>query len=164
MKVIKNIVINASANKVWKTVAEDFDKAHIWMSIVHHSHAIDEGESDVNAPMKGRVCELSKKPNGLYANEIITHYSKENKSFTFEVIPMNAPALLPIKKNIITILVKDLGSNKSEVIWTSVPELKALGKIMSPILKVGLGKAFKDILKELKDFCETAEASLLKAA
>ncbi|TQV89530.1 SRPBCC family protein [Aliikangiella coralliicola] len=155
MKITKTIVIDKPASDVWKVVGEDFDQAYQWMSPVIHSHAIEKQHQSNNAPMKGRICEFSDKPNGVYAEEFITNYDEKEKTINFDVIPKNTPALMPIRKNQIQISVKALGPNQSEVIWTSVPDIKTFGILLSPLLKMGLGNFFTKILGELKTFTES---------
>ncbi len=154
MQVLKNILINRPASEVWKVVAEEFDQAHLWMGMVKDSYAFDRGAPITAAPVAGRVCVLGNGPNGLLAEEIIIEYNEKDQYFVFDVVPKNA-GVLPIKKNTVKLSVVDLGGNKSKVLWASTPDLKPLGKLLSPVLKLGLSKNFGVILKDLKNYCES---------
>ena len=156
MKLTKKIRINRSADDVWKIVAEDFDHAHKWMGGVYSSDAKGPGQSSCGAPMQGRVCVLSEKPNGLYADETITQYNSAKKQYTMEVFPKNAPAIMPVTRNTVKVSVHALSPEQSECIWELQPELKPLAKPLSPLIKVGLHKAFGKILKDLKTYSETS--------
>lgn len=162
MKIYKSITINQPASQVWKIVGEEFEHAHIWMSFVAHSFALENKKADVSAPssapVAGRVCRFNDKENGGYAEEEITAYDPATRTIEFNVIPKNMPAILPIRTNKVSIHVKAIEQNRSEVQWTSTPEIKAFGLILSPLLKFGLGKSFQDILKELKAYSENRAA------
>ncbi|WP_299493245.1 SRPBCC family protein [uncultured Shewanella sp.] len=155
MIITKKIVINKPADHVWEILAHDFDSVYQWMGPVRHSYAISAQQHTQGAPVEGRICEFTDKPNGFQASEIITHYNEENKSYTFELTPINAPKLLPVKKNTVQIAVKAVNPSSAEVTWISTPDIKPIATLLSPLLKMGLGKSFGDILKQLKTFAET---------
>ena len=157
MNISKSIVINQPAALVWKVVGEEFEQAHLWMGPVKHSYALDaldQGTKPASAPVSGRVCELGNGPKGLQAEEVISEYNDEGRYLVMDVVPKNAPKLLPIHKNTVKMTVLHMGHNQSKVLFDATPDLKILGKILSPVLKLGLGKAFGDILKDLKKYCE----------
>lgn len=172
MKITKKIVINQPADLVWNFIAYDFDQAHLWMGPIPHSYAIGSGNSKQGAPMEGRICHLSDKADGAKAKEVITAFDDAKKSLTFEVTSINVPAIVPVKKNVVTMTVKRLGANQSEVIWVSRPQIKAFAYPLYPLLKLGAGAAFKGLLKGLKDYAEnhltqktvSSAASKLKSA
>lgn len=163
MKITKSIIVNQASELVWKVLAEEFDQAHLWMGPVKKSYAFDDGTKNTSAPVAGRVCELGSGPNGLKAEEVITQFNEKEQYFVFDVIPKNAPKLLPINKNTVKMSVVKLDSGQTKVLWESTPDLKTMGKIMSTILKIGLGKAFSGILKDLKKYCESKKASAVAA-
>lgn len=155
MKIEHKTEVNAGVEKVWKVVATDFDKASEWMALVPASHKIGENLGFDGAPMEGRVCQLSDEPNGLYAEEKFTHFDASNHVYHMEVVPKNGK--IPVEKNNVIVKVESLGLNKSQVTWTSDITLKPLGKVMYPVLKLGLSKGFAELLEELKYFVETGE-------
>lgn len=154
MKITKRITINRSADDLWKLIAEDFDKAHLWMSPIPESYSIGKGKSSVGAPMEGRICHLSNNPDGAKAKEVITQYSNENKTLTFEVTPINNPAIVPLRKNIVEMSVKAIGSNRAEVVWVSRPHLKWFGYALYPLLRLAIPTAFSKLLQGLKNYAE----------
>ena len=154
MNITKTIIINQSADHVWQVVGDEFDQAHVWMSFVKNSYALEQPAKLDDAPMAGRVCRFGDDENATYAEEIITRYDAQNRTIEFTVIPKNA-GFLPIVQNKVKIKVDAVGANKSQVTWVSEPELKTFGKLISPLLKFGLGKSFNDVLNELKGYCET---------
>ena len=158
MKITKTIIIDKPINDVWKIIAHDFDQAYLWMGPVPHSHDIGKGNRDNGAPMEGRVCHLSDNPEGPRAREIITQYNEKEKSLTFEVTPVNVPAIVPLKKNVVQMSAIEIGKNRTEVIWVSRPQLKVFAYLFYPLLRVALPVAFGQLLKGLKDFAEDSLA------
>ena len=154
MKIRKNVIINKPADQVWQLVAHQFDKAHLWMGPIPNSVAIDPGQSDTGAPMAGRMCDLSDDPNGAKVKEIITHFSEAQRSLSFDVLPVNNPAIVPIKQNHVQMSVRSAGDGKSEVIWIASPELKLFAYPFYPLLRLVFPLAFGKLLQGLKDYAE----------
>ncbi|MCK0068170.1 SRPBCC family protein [Kordiimonas laminariae] len=159
MEIIKTVVIDRTADEAWHIVAEEFDQAYKWMSFVHHSHKVDSDDTANGAPVAGRVCEFTDNPDGLKAIEKILSYSPENKQFVFDVVPVNAPRIFPVHKNIVTMSVTALGNDKAEVSWTSNIELTAFGYILYPFLKFGLSKQFGQVLADLQTYANKTPAA-----
>lgn len=164
MKIQKSITVNKSADYIWNIIAKDFDKAYLWMAPIPHSYDIGKGESSVGAPMEGRICHLSNNPDGAKAKEVITQYDDDNKSLTFEVTSIDVPAIVPVKKNVVTMSVKAVGMHQSEVTWVSRPQLKAFGYLLYPLLRLALPAAFGRLLTGLKDFAEENADAAVKTA
>jgi len=155
VKITKKIIIEKSSDSVWNTFVEEFDDAYKWMSGVTHSHKIKASKEKANTPISGRVCKLDNNDDSFFLIEEITNYDKKNYTFDFQVLPQNAPILLPVKKMNHNVILRKLSSNQTEVTWNASPELKTHGKILSPLLAIGFGQFFGQILKELKHFSET---------
>ena len=155
MKVSNKILIDKPVSEVWQTLALDFHKAGEWMSVVPKSYQIESGHTVENAPMVGRICELTSKANGPFAEETITFYDGVNRTMKVNVVPKNGK--LPIVQNNLVISAKGINNHQSEVTWDSDVELKTIGKILKPVLKAGLNKSFNDLLVELKYYVETGQ-------
>ncbi|WDE09543.1 SRPBCC family protein [Thalassomonas haliotis] len=154
MKITKHVLIQRHPEDVWHTIAEQFDQAHKWMGIVENSYKVP-GQSAVDgAPVAGRVCEFTKDPNGLKAEEKILSFSPEQMRFDFDVVPVNAPKLFPVKRNLVTMSVRKTSNSLSEVTWLSQIELSLFGYIVYPLLKRGLSKNFAGIMEDLKRYLE----------
>ncbi|KIC12976.1 hypothetical protein RA19_00840 [Leisingera sp. ANG-M1] len=154
MKITKSVIVNRSADLMWKIAADEFDQAYKWMGFVHKSYRTEGGEPVQGAPMEGRVCEFTDKPNGLKAREKILSYSAENKRLVFDVVPVDTPVVFPVRVNVVTLTVKALGPERSQVTWESDVALTALGYLIYPLLKRGLAKNFATIMQELKAYAE----------
>ncbi|KZN63926.1 SRPBCC family protein [Pseudoalteromonas luteoviolacea] len=154
MQVTKKVEINKPAEQVWDLVANQFDKAHLWMGPIPNSVAMGKGKGLSGAPMEGRVCDLSDNPNGPKVKEIITEYSEQNKTLAFDVLPVNNPKIVPIKQNHVKMTVRAIGPHKSEVIWTASPQLKAFAYPFYPLLRLIFPVAFGKLLQGLKVYAE----------
>ncbi|WP_062268870.1 SRPBCC family protein [Endozoicomonas arenosclerae] len=154
MKISKSTIINKPVEEVWNLVAHQFDQAHLWMGPIPRSVAVGPGQSDTGAPMEGRLCDLSNNPDGAKAKEIITHFSEQDKTLTFDVLPVNNPAIIPIKKNHVQMSVRSVGHNKTEVTWTASPQLKLFAYPFYPLLRLIFPAAFGKLLKGLKEYAE----------
>lgn len=154
MKVSKTVIINKPVSQVWDLIANQFDKAHLWMGPIPNSIALGKGQSKVGAPMQGRICDLSTTPNGPQVKEVITQFNAENKSLSFDVLPVNNPAIVPIKQNHVNMSVQRVGENQTKVVWTASPKLKPVAYLFYPLLKLVFPVAFGKLLKGLKQYVE----------
>lgn len=162
MRITKKITIEQPIDNVWKIVAEDFDKASIWMAAIPNSYAHEAGQPIEGAPMAGRICELTPKKNGPIAEETITAYDEIQHSMHVLIVPKNTN--LPILKNNLHIKLNVLAPNKTEIIWDADLSLKTMGKLLYPALKLGIGKSFTELLEELKYYAEQGKPHPRKLA
>ncbi|MEM6994126.1 MAG: SRPBCC family protein [Myxococcota bacterium] len=146
-------------DEVWALVADDFTSIQRWSASVVTSDVLTDVTPADGSPVSGRYCTFTDDPKGFGAREEITSYDKENHVLKFDVEPMNAPAALPLRKNHVVLTLRALGPSETEVRWVAEPELKAHGYVLYPMLKLGLAKAFRGILGELKKYAEAGEGA-----
>lgn len=159
MKLIITQQINANIDHVWHILAEDFANSARWMSGVLHSEAHQNGNME-NTSCQGRVCVLDNKPGGLKAEENILTYDKTQYKLVFEVIPHKEKGIqLPVKKNTNTVVLNQINNDLTKVSWQCELDLKLIGKVLKPLLKLGFRKAFNDLLLDMKVFAETGQVS-----
>lgn len=162
MKFTLETSINKPIEDVWKIWAVEFDKAQDWLAAVPKSHKIEEGTLIDGAPMQGRICQLSNKENGLYADERITLFDKENHKMNILVIPKNGN--LPVVQNNLKSSLKKVDENKTVITLETDIQLKLAGKILYPIVKSALVKGFTELTEELKHYVETGKPHPRKVA
>lgn len=159
MKLDLNIKINTNIQHVWEVAAVDFANSAKWMTGVFHSSAHQNGGIE-NLHCQGRICVLDNKSGGLKAEENILTFNDETYTLGFEVLPIKEKGLqLPINKNTVTMNLKEINDNCTLVTWQCDVELKFVGLMLAPLLKLGLRKAFSDLLNDLKVYCETGQVS-----
>ena len=154
IKFTKPITVNASAAKVWEVFAHGFNDAHKWMASVPHSYAQTNGESFDGAHSQGRVCELNPNQKGIKASEKFLAYNEENKTATVQIDFVNTPFLFPVKFNKVEFSLLEVGDNQSKMTWKFCSNIKTLGFILWPLLRLGFGKFIKEIMEELQFYVE----------
>ena len=142
--------------------AEDFANAYKWMSGVVHSYETP-GDKLEDAPLAGRVCNLDNKKDPFHAVEKILRFDRDRHVLEIEVIPVkkSGPGI-PIIKNHVTLTLRSNPDGSTQVYWHCDLELKLLGKLLYPLLKLGLNKSFDGILNDLKVYLETGQVSVSK--
>jgi len=155
VKFTKKAIVNADADKVWGVFAHGFNDAYKWMASVNHSFAKNNGESFEGCQSDGRVCELSPDGKGIKASEQFLAYSEENKTATIRIDFLDAPSFFPVKFNTLEFSLKEIDGGKSEMTWKFCSNIKLLGFILWPLLRLGFGKFIEDIMEELKFYVET---------
>jgi mxaD protein len=106
LHVTKTIVIDASADKVWK-LAKDFDRLNAW----HPAVATDEiVEGKNNAT--GAVRLLTLKGGGTIKEKLLD-FNPAGRSFKYAIVE----GVLPVSDYTSTFVVKSAGKNKSSITW-----------------------------------------------
>ena len=158
IKFTKTITVNASAAKVWEVFAHGFNDAHKWMASVPHSYAQTNGESFDGAHSQGRVCELNPNQKGIKASEKFLVYNEENKTATVQIDFVNTPFFFPVKFNTVEFSLLKMGEDQSKMTWKFRSNIKPLGFILWPLLRLGFGKFIQDIMEELQFYVANGTA------
>ncbi len=154
MKINHEIEIDRPIDQVWDVLANQFADAYKWIASVPKSYELKEEAID-GAPVAGRMCELSAKgPDGLVAHEIITVFDADNYRLQLRATPQNTPSGFPVKHNLLTYQLRPLGDTRTLVSLEAQPQTRFTGKILFPLVKVGLSKAFANLNKQLKAHVE----------
>ena len=124
------------------------------MAAVNHSFAKSNGESFKGCQSDGGVCELSSNGKGIKASEQFLAYNEENKTATIRIDFLNTPAIFPVKFNTVDFSLRNIDGGKSEITWKFRSNIKPLGYIIWPLLRIGFGKFMEDIMGELKFYVE----------
>lgn len=159
MKFVKTKTINGSANKIWQVTAVEFADIGKWMSGVVHSRANETAQLN-NEAVAGRVCTFDTSDDPFMAIENITRFDEKNHILEFEVFPQKkSGAGLPIIKNSVVMSLETINDNTTVLHWQSQFELKWLGKLLSPLLRIKINGTFNDLLNDLKVYIETGRVS-----
>ena len=158
IKFSKTVTVNASAEKVWEVFAHGFNDAHKWMASVPHSYAQTNGESFDGAHSQGRVCELNPNQKGIKASEKFLVYNEENKTATVQIDFVNTPFFFPVKFNTVEFSLLKMGEDQSKMTWKFRSNIKPLGFILWPLLRLGFGKFIQDIMEELQFYVANGTA------
>jgi len=156
MKFSKDITINAPAKKVWDILGHKFADVGQWSRLVSQSVINNDASKVNNSPVGGRLCETS---IGKISEEF-TAYDEEGMTFSFKGVITSKVFSNVISTNAVTAIDK----NTSKVTVTPDVDLKALGILMYPLIKMNLGKLIKQGLIDLKYFAENDKPSPEKLA
>ena len=156
MKFSKQITIAASADKVWEIAGRDFANIGVWATAVSHSVVNDKLASVNDSPVGGRLCETS---FGT-ASEEFTAYDDAEKTYSFKGV-FDSKMLQSV---INTTQLVSIDENTTEVRITPDIELSFIGTLMSPMIRMQLGKLTDEILDDLKYYVENGKPSPRKLA
>ena len=156
MKFLKQITVNASAEKVWDILGRDFANIGVWSTAVSHSVANDTLASVNNSPVGGRFCDTS---FGKISEEF-TAYDDDKKTFSFKGVFDSKMFESVINTSGLT----SIDENTTEVSFGPNVELSFIGTLMYPMIRMMLGKAIDVILDDLKYYVENGKPSPKKLA
>jgi len=156
MKFSKDITINAPAKKVWDILGHKFADVGQWSSLVSQSTVNNDASKVNNSPVGGRLCETS--IGKIF--EDFTAYDEKGMTFSFKGVITSKIFSNVISTNAVTAI----DENTSKVTVTPNVDLKVLGILMYPLIKMNLGKLIKQGLMDLKYFAENDKISPEKLA
>ena len=145
MNITRQVTVNASADKVWKILGDDFNNISEWASFVVDSNAIpDQPEGS------GRICNV--KGTGEVV-ETIHKYDDDNRELAFELKGKKIPFFMQKIDN--TWRVKPKGDTSSEIqVNVDLTVMPVFKQLMSGMLNKQMSKTADGILSELKYFAE----------
>ena len=156
MKFSKDIIINASAEKVWDILGHKFADVGQWARSVSKSVVNNNAQKVNNSPVGGRLCDTS---IGNISEEF-TAYDEEKMTFSFKGVITSKVFTNVISTN----TVSAINDNTSKVTVTPNVDLTWIGVIMSPLIRLNLSKTLNEVLKDLKYFAENDKPSPQKLA
>lgn len=164
MKYTATTKINASADEVWKVFAHQFDEADQWISSVTRSYGTDRGEQFEGATTTGRVCEFKPDGSGMKVFERFVAYDEAAKTGRVRVDFIGPPRMLPMQSLSLDFSVSDDADGGSTAVWGFGAAIKPLAKIMTPVLKMGMKKAWSELAEELAYYVENGSPHPRKLA
>ena len=151
----KDIVINISAEKLWKIIGPGFAEYGKWATIV--DHAIGRGEGIfVGAPFEERVCKV----NGQGSNEVtekLLQYSDTDMNLAYEAT-QGMPEMMDNARNEMTVVHES--NNKSKIIVNMKWGVRGpLDEQMSKMMEENMSTLMDVFLNDIKVFAETGKVS-----
>lgn len=145
--------IAAPAQSVWQVLGTQFAEISEWSTFVKTSRALDPSEVPASmsvppdAPVPGRETMTKVK-----VVEVITAYSDENRSLTFEGIGL--PKIITQAQDVQS--VEANGPDSSTVVFEIDFDFAGPFAVFSPIVKRRMAETFTDLLLDLKQHVESA--------
>ena len=81
-------------------------------------------------------------------------YDEKNKTATVQIDFVNAPFYFPIQFNTLDFSIREIDDGQSEMTWRFRSNIKPLGLLLWPLLRIGFGKFVGDIMEELQYYVE----------
>lgn len=156
MEFTKQIIINASADKVWAIAGRDFANVGKWATAVSHSVANDKLASVNGSEVGGRFC----KTDFGTASEEFTAYDDDKKTYSFKGV-FDSKMFNDV---ISSMEVISIDANTTKVEITPSLKLTLLGILMYPMIRMKISKVTDEILDDLKYYVENGKPSARKLA
>lgn len=156
ISISKTDTINASAERLWEILSDEFTDVGLWASGVDHSGTNAEAtEVPDGAQVGGRTCEV---PGFGFTDERFTRYDAANKTFSFSVDAAKIPSFFKNLES--TWKVDPLGPSSAKATTEITGEATGvLGAIMSPMMKRKFARLLEQGYEDLKVYAETGEVS-----
>ena len=77
---------------------------------------------------------------------------------TVQIDFVNTPFLFPVKFNTLEFSLLEMGDDQSKMTWKFRSNIKPLGFILWPLLRLGFGKFIQDIMEELQFYVANGTA------
>jgi hypothetical protein len=142
----------ASADRLWQILADEFTDIASWASGIDRSKANADATILIDgAPSGGRVCEV---PGFGVTDERFTRFDAENKSFAYSVKAGKTPGFVKDFQSAWS--VEAIGAQQARVTFTvSANATGILGALMGPMMKKRLAGTTETIIGDLKIYAET---------
>ena len=156
IKITMTSVINASADRVWKVLAQDFVDISNWGGgIISSRPNPDATKKFEEAPTGGRICEIAGMGEVL---ENIAHFDSAKHEIIWTATAEKLPGFVSDMQNAFTL--KKIDGNTTEVTSnTSVTLNGIMGFLMKPMMKKPFVKQMNVTHADLGTFVETGKVS-----
>lgn len=149
MDINKKITIDKPVEEVWEVLGNQFGQISNWASLIKESKVY--GESKLNG-----VDFSIRETNTLkgITKQEITSFEPEKHSLSYKSISGTPPIIKEVRAN--WSLAKN-DSNTTKLVMDFTADMKGLGFILAPIVKIKLGKIGDELLEELKYYLENGK-------
>lgn len=149
MKIIKKIAINKSIDEVWEVLGNQFGQISNWAALIKESKVYGEGQLNGLNYSKRETNTL----NGITKQEM-TSFNPANYSLSYKSISGTPPIIKEVRA-VWRLTKKD--SNTTDLVLDFTADMKGLGFILVPIVKIKLSKVGGELLDELKYYLENGK-------
>lgn len=151
----KSATVNASADRLWEILGDDFEKVSDWASGVDSSGANVEVPVLDGATIGGRVCEA---PGFGAIHETLTTFEPEQRSFAFVATASKIPSFVRNITNHTS--VRPLGPDRAELQVRITADTDGLrGALVKPLMVRKFGKGIDSLIEDVSVFAESGKVS-----
>ena len=160
IEITKKATVNASAERLWSILADDFDKIGTWARGVDSSAPNTAADIPEGATVGGRVCQA---PGFGAIDESFTSFDAAQRSYAFEATASKIPSFVRNITNHTT--VKALGPEQSEVEFKITADTGGIrGAIVKPMVARKFSVGIDGLIEDLTVFAESGKISSQKTA
>ena len=146
MRIIKELSISKPVEEVWEILGNQFGEIDNWASLISHSEVSGEAKlPGVNYSIR------STKTTQGDSQEELTGFNPDKHEISYKSIS-GTPAI--IKQVRAHWSLKEEGTNKTQLRLDFTAEMKGLGFILAPIVKIKMGKVGDVLLDDFKYYVE----------
>ncbi|MCG8351122.1 MAG: SRPBCC family protein [Chloroflexales bacterium] len=151
LQIIRQVITNALAQKVWHIVAHQFDTIGQWASAISHSQALTDTPAPNEAPVAGRICSTSI-PGFSSVRETFIYYDEPAMRFAYAA-STEKPSFIARAENHWT--VRPINAEQTLVEARAELALRLFpGLFLLPLLRFQLKRATATVFEELKYYIE----------
>ena len=159
MQIKRQFTVNASADKLWEIMGQDFAHVSHWASDILTSQARHTGIVPQGAPCSGRVCTTSL---GGFKEQILK-YDEQRKMISYDAKGDKMPFFVKHLENNWTFT--PLASGKCQVeMRMEMSILPGFNLLMGPMMRMKMGGVINQVIEELTYFAENGTPHPRKAA
>jgi len=100
------------------------------------------------------VCDLTAGSKPVQVSEQFLAYDEEKKTCTIEVVPTQAPFLMPFRKNVVAVEVHEDASGHTRMAWALTSTISLHTYFFYPLFMLAMWVFLGQIQEELKYFVE----------
>ncbi len=149
MQIKRQFTVNASADRLWEIMGQEFGQVSHWASSIHDSQGRNTGRVLDGAPCSGRVCETAM---GSFKEQIHT-YDESRKTLAYDAKGDKMPFFVKHLANNWTFTPLSGGKCKVDM-RMEIGLLPVFNLLMAPMMRMQMGGVIEKIIEELTYFAE----------
>ena len=149
MKILKTITINKSIEVVWEVIWNQFSEISKWSSYIKESKVYGQPKLE-GLGFSTRELDTI---NGIVKQEVTSFNSKQH-TVTYKPIS-GMPPIIKELRVLWALSKKD--ANSTNLTLDFAMNMKGMGHLLAPLVKMKLGKVNEELLEELKHYVEKGQ-------
>lgn len=158
LRIANTYTIDASAERLWEILVEEFTDVASWASGLDASGANPNLPASEGDDPTGRSCVVP----GLGAtDERITVFDPAKRTFGYSVQAERIPSFVHGMENVWTLVPR--GPERTEVRQVLQAEVRGIGNVVRPMMRLQFGRLLGAIQEDLRAYAVTGQVSERKA-
>ncbi len=149
MRIIKKLFIDKPVEEVWEVLGNQFGQIDKWASLISHS----EVSGPATLPGVDYSIRSTKTTSGDTQQEL-TRFDPGNHTIAYKSISGTPPIIKQVKAHW---SLEDNGNNDTVLVLDFVAEMRGLAFLLTPIVKMKMGKVGDTLLDDLKYYVENGK-------